>query len=163
MGYIDSFNDLLLFSYDFFLNIFWLMFYADLVVRVSSGFPICGPMHVSCIFFFFFIYFNSYNRGGGIWTLDVSVGNTKRCQMSYKALGSSMYIYDDLIDNMQSVWQWTNCNAICGLRGLDSNLVLWHLNILANWAFSGKLYALPTAELQLQKLITVTHLKLLNH
>ena len=44
--------------------------------------------------------------------------------MSYKALGSSMYIYDDLIDNMQSVWQWTNCNAICGLRGLDSNLVL---------------------------------------
>ena len=114
-------------------------------------------------FFFFFIYFNSYNRGGGIWTLDVSVGNTKRCQMSYKALGSSMYIYDDLIDNMQSVWQWTNCNAICGLRGLDSNLVLWHLNILANWAFSGKLYALPTTELRLQKLITVTHLKLLNH
>ena len=56
MGYIDSFNDLLLFSYDLFLNIFWLMFYADLVVRVSSGFPICGPMHVSCIFFFYIFY-----------------------------------------------------------------------------------------------------------
>ena len=31
-------------------------------------------------------FFNSIAGGGGIWILYVSVGNTKRCQLSYKAL-----------------------------------------------------------------------------
>ena len=34
----------------------------------------------------FFFFFNSIAGGGEIWILYVSVGNTKRCQLSYKAL-----------------------------------------------------------------------------
>ena len=73
-----------------------------------------------------------------------------------------MYIYDDLIDNMQSVRRRTNCYAICGLGGLDPNLCLWPLYLKADWAFSGKLYALLPAGLTPNaSLITITHLELL--
>lgn len=34
--------------------VFYVFAYFANVVGVSSGFPICGPMHVSYIFFFFF-------------------------------------------------------------------------------------------------------------
>ena len=32
-------------------------------------------------------------NGGGIQTMDVFIGNTKRCQLSYKTLGNTRYIY----------------------------------------------------------------------
>lgn len=44
-------------------------------------------------FFFFFLIVTDLSKkklivtGGGIWTMDVSIGNTTKCQLSYKALG----------------------------------------------------------------------------
>lgn len=36
-------------------------------------------------FFFFFPFANFIVGGGGIWILDFFVGNTRKCQLSYKA------------------------------------------------------------------------------
>ena len=44
-----------------------------------------------------FLFDNSMVGVGGIWTLDVSIGNVRKCQLSYKALGSSLLLLPFLV------------------------------------------------------------------
>lgn len=46
----------------------------------------------SMIYIYIYI-FDSHNGEGGIWTLEVSIRNIRRCQLSYKALGSPSMIW----------------------------------------------------------------------
>ena len=59
---------------------YYLYLYCLFCTVTFSSTWICG-----CIIII--IFYNSIIGVGGIWTLDVSVKNTKRCQLSYKALG----------------------------------------------------------------------------
>ena len=53
--------------------------------------------------FFFYFFDTSIIRGGDIWAYDVSIGKekkqkqkqkkTRRCQLSYKALGHNFFLY----------------------------------------------------------------------
>ena len=45
----------------------------------------------------FFLYDKSTVGSGGIWTLDVYIGNTKKCQLNYKTLEKEQVI--SLIQN----------------------------------------------------------------
>ena len=51
------------------------------------------------LFIYIYIYIFSVG-GGGIWTPDVSVGNTMKCQLCYKALG--------IVDSLTLTLLWLN-------------------------------------------------------
>ena len=63
------------------------------------------------------IFYKSTIGGGGIWTLDVSVRNTKRYQLSYKALGNGLVyhiymlklLYLTILDIRNVLFQKENC------------------------------------------------------
>ena len=50
------------------------------------------------------LFFNSVVGSGGIWTLNISIGNTKRLQLGYKALGTDVQKTKET--NYQTT-QWT--------------------------------------------------------
>ena len=63
-----------------------------------------------------------------IWTLGVLIGNTKRCQLSYKALGKPIFPSSTFCSNLVITWKGLHCKMFSYSTRAECTLVLIHLS-----------------------------------